>query len=258
MRTLVGIIAILLPAGALANGLCGDLQAGDTVYTWRATAFEGGGKLAEYAPLEVVGNPGERIRGCTGARLLVRRTEGPAAEGQVAVSDLALASVEIDRRGSRLLLGVEASGEIEIRLVREGRLVAKERLSPTLTSMGEGAQYSAALEWLGDKGFARSAQVALARFGYEACGYNNPVLPVVWTGKALVAGPEASNVAEAGVFHFSTRIVFPSDQGGVREGLVLQRQTAAFDERRLAYLPESVEEEFWTFEGDRFVARPGE
>lgn len=266
MRTTWALIFLLAPSLALAQqppaprelaGACAEFEIGGTAYAWRDSA-RAGASLRESDELEVVGLPkvrtrrGEAVRLCSGHSLLVRRGTW---QGAVALEDLALAWAPAGG-DNRLLVGRGPSPRtFELRLVdRAGRRLATTPLSPGLTSMGDGDdEYTPGLQWLGDMGFPGTDGVALARFEYHACGYNNPVVPVLVSSERLVVGPEADRVAEAGVFHAETHLVFPSAPGGIDQGLVLRTVVETFDESSGAYVADSVESHAWRFDGERFV-----
>ncbi|MGC4120845.1 MAG: hypothetical protein QM765_40965 [Myxococcales bacterium] len=267
MRTTWAFILLLFPAltfaqrvhhapGAL-TGACAEFEVGGTAFAWTETTL-GGASIHEHDELEVVGLPkartrrGEAVRLCSGQSLVVRRAE---VQGALPLESLALAWAPAGRE-DRLLLGRGPTPRtFELRLVdRAGRRLATTPLSPGLTSMGDGDdEYTPGLQWLGDLGFSGTSGVALARFEYHACGYNNPVVPVLIGEDRLIVGPEADRVSEAGVFHAETQLVFPASPGGVDQGLVLRTVVETFDEASSTYVADSVESHTWRFDGTRFV-----
>ncbi|HEY3445549.1 MAG TPA: hypothetical protein VGK67_04250 [Myxococcales bacterium] len=273
MRTTWALILFLLPSLAFAQrvheareltGACAEFEVGGSAFAWQDTALEAGGTrvvVRAHEELEVVGLPktrtrhGEAVRICSGQSLLVRRS---GVQGALPLESLALAWAPAGR-DDRLLLGRGPSPRtFELRLVdRAGRRIAATALQPGLTSMGDGDdEYTPGLQWLGDMGFAATDGVALARFEYHACGYNNPVIPVIVAGGRMVVGPEADRVSEAGVFHADTQLLFPSAPGGIDQGLVLRTVVETFDESSSTYVADSVESHAWRFDGARFVKQP--
>ncbi len=276
MRTTIGILTLLLVpslAGAQElTGACGEFEVGGLAYAWRPCAIEAGSgariPVREHEALEVLGLPGAlrarhpgAVRVCSGERLRVRRAgeRGRAVEGTLALEDLALAFVPAGGSDALLLGRGPRPRTFELRLIDfAGRRLAATPLEPVLTTMGDGDdRYVPSLEWLGEMGFAGIDGVALARFDYEACGYNNPVVPVLLLARRLVVGPEADHVAEAGLYHADAELLFPSDAGGLAQGLVLRTVVETFDEASSDYIEDSVETRAWRLEGGRFVeSRP--
>jgi len=91
---------------------------------------------------------------------------------------------------------------------------------------------------------------------YEACGYDNPDILVVWTGNGLVIGPTADSVSEAGVFNVRSSFVLPSDNEGVKgEVQVVTTTRTEYSEQAKDYTKRESQTRSFSWDGKRFLER---
>ncbi len=74
-------------------------------------------------------------------------------------------------------------------------------------------------------GFADLENVILLSFIYEACGFTNGGIALLWTGKELIYGVKGTSVSEAGEFHHYYDIYFPDQIEGSPDYLILVEMT---------------------------------
>ena len=137
--------------------------------------------------------------------------------GFVRVVDLALASVEMPDVG---LFQVGITGFDEnLEPIGEARIIGPDgsvlscplNLRP-YSEFGVPVYTIEAVEEPAE-GLAGVEAAIMLRFVYEACGYTNRDMLFVSNGDALIPGPDAASVSEAGIFSHMSSISLPADDG---------------------------------------------
>jgi hypothetical protein len=137
--------------------------------------------------------------------------------GFVRVVDLALASVEMPDVG---LFQVGITGFDEnLEPVGEARITGPDgsvlscpvNLRP-YSEFGVPVYTIEAVEEPAE-GLAGVEAAIMVRFVYEACGYTNRDILFVSNGDALISGPDAASVSEAGIFSHLSSMSLPADDG---------------------------------------------
>jgi len=145
----------------------------------------------------------------------------------------------------------------ELRIVSANKIVSSAAFKPQNQDDGTGAAYSYSLysNDFGEKmGFTQFEKLIFVKCLYEACGYTNGTN---WFGltkddKVYFIAAETTN-SEAGVYQARTFITFPSDKGGIRDGVVLTDESAEFDEAKKDYVVKSSKDEKLEWKNGAFV-----
>lgn len=125
----------------------------------------------------------------------------------------------------------EASFSSTLKAVINGKIVSSIAIQPEETDQYDGNYgYDISGKIMGNKGLDNIKKIIVITFSYPACGYTNGDVVVLWNGKDLIYGCESLKVSEAGIFSFSTELIFPSDQGGKANRIIRKEETIQYDE----------------------------
>jgi hypothetical protein len=140
------------------------------------------------------------------------------------------------------------------RIVSNDGVVTETEVTPQQDYWGPGNRYGYTVDSrLQDvAGFSDLKDIVIIFFIYEACGYENRDLPVFWNGENLICAEYASSMAEAGIFHVNHELIFPSDQGGIDNTLVIHGSEEEWDEEAGGYVLINETEESYIWTGDGF------
>ncbi len=106
-------------------------------------------------------------------------------------------------------------------VVADGEILDSIDYRPCWTPWGRIFDYDIYSGLVDPSGFTRISDLIVLSFCLEACGFENRDDLVVWTeGGRLIPGPKASWISEAGLFHYRTDVILPSDSGGVAEQVI--------------------------------------
>jgi hypothetical protein len=141
----------------------------------------------------------------------------------------------------------------EAAVVSDGRVLASVDYPPCWTPWGRTFDYDV-LAFLEDpSGLDGVSALVCLSFGMHACGYENRDDLLAWTRDGrLVAGPQASWIAEGGLFHVWTEIVLPSDSGGVRNRVIHRSFRDEYVEETDEYVVTDEWTEIFSWTGDSF------
>lgn len=174
---------------------------------------------------------------------------------------LSITSTLIKEKGSKILFlaGItKFSGnsglKAEMRVISNSTIMSRTQFSPMQFDTRDGAyNYSVSGTIGGNRGLHGVKNIITLSFLYEACGYPNGDIIFIFDGKKIFAGTESQSVAEAGVFHFSTKLVFPDDPGGQKNALIKIQTTENFDEDKKDYVVDKIEKSKFTWNGMKFI-----
>ncbi len=141
----------------------------------------------------------------------------------------------------------------EIRLVRAKKQVSSCLFNP-LTMGGEGNSYYYSVwgELSGGHGLSGVDNVIFIHCEYQACGYPNGPVVLVKSGDRLIGEIQAISVSEAGVFHVTTRLVFPDQKGGKKNSVIAVTVSETFDEGKKKYVFSEETKVTHTWDGTSF------
>lgn len=142
----------------------------------------------------------------------------------------------------------------KMRVVLNNKILSSTEFSPLYFDIYDGSyNYSVAGTICGNKGFSRIKKIITLSFEYGACGYPNGDIIFIFDGKKIFTGIKSQHVAEAGIFHFSTQLIFPRDKGGKKDKLIKIETTENFDEEKKDYVVAKKEKKIFTWNGTRFI-----
>lgn len=147
----------------------------------------------------------------------------------------------------------EKGYESVAKLVRGGKIISSIKFRPIGGEFFDNGDYGHSVggQILTNKGFSNVKNIFSISFTYEACGFANGEIYLFWDGKKLTYGVEAITVSEAGVFHVTTNLIFPEDEKGISEKLIVIETVENFNEDKDEYELSEEKKEFyrWTNEG---------
>jgi len=118
-----------------------------------------------------------------------------------------------------------------IKAVIDGKIVSSVSFSPEHTDQLKGIYgYDISGKIMSNKGLDDVKKIVVISFLYPACGYSNGDDIVFWNGKELIYGTESPKVSEAGIFNFSSELIFPTDQGGKPNMIIRKEESITYDE----------------------------
>lgn len=103
-----------------------------------------------------------------------------------------------------------------VRIVRDGVLLTSLDFPPIASGFFDAGVFGhgVCLSIENSHGFKGIRNVIRLQYIYEACGYENGEILLLWDGSKLTYLAKASQVVEAGVFHYSYTLTFPDEEGG--------------------------------------------
>ncbi len=272
------VIACAIPAASRAETeppgsfLCGKIPSSGQAFTFQEVDVldtpAGGNVIARLPaahPVTLASGQSGRVappgaRFCQEKWLHVETEwQGKPVTGFVSGEGPALVNLELPAPEgvARLLVGHDpklAKADLELVVHRQGKALARQTLKPRLTRWGSYSGYEVGGAVLQDKGLGPGLTVVVLSMRYEACGYDNPDVLAIWTGRELVLGPVADSVSEAGVFNVRSSFVFPSDPEGVQGQVqVVTTTRTEYSEQARDYTKRQSRLRSYTWDGKRFV-----
>ena len=191
------------------------------------------------------------------------KKDGAQKSGYVWGAFLALAWTPLNSDDSKLALtGLKKYSKkegltAELRIVSANKIVSTVVFKPQNQDDGTGAAYSYSLysNDFGEKmGFAQFEKLIFVKCLYEACGYTNGTnwFGITRDDKAYFIAAETTN-SEAGVYQARTFITFPSDKGGIKDGIVLTDESSEFDEAKKDYVVKSSKDGKYEWKNGGFL-----
>ncbi len=118
-----------------------------------------------------------------------------------------------------------------IKAVVNKKIISSLSFPPMYTDFNnEGYSYNINGKITGNKGLNNVKKIIVLSFLYPACGYTNGDINIFWNETDLIFGIEAPKVSEAGIFHFSTEIIYPNDEGGKSGQVIKKIDNESYDE----------------------------
>ena len=139
------------------------------------------------------------------------------------------------------------------KIVRNGKVVSEVIFDPISLLMDGPYEYTVSGLLYGSRGFNNIKNIIKLSFTYEACGYPNGDIVLLYDGRKLSYGTEAVSVAEAGVFHFTTKIIFPDKKGGKKNTLVKVETSENFNEKKNRYDLVKTEKIIYKWNGEKLI-----
>lgn len=82
----------------------------------------------------------------------------------------------------------------------------------------------------GSRGVPKVDNIIETHFGYEACGYVNGNQTFVWRDEKLYYLGKVETMGEAGLFFSGTSLIFPNENQGPPEKILIKKEEGEFDE----------------------------
>lgn len=123
------------------------------------------------------------------------------------------------------------------KLLTQGEPAIETSIEPVTDFWNPCSEYSYSIssEISNCSGLTDVSDILFLNFTYEACGYENRVIPVFNTGTQLMEGPSASSVFEAGLFHSTTEILLPSGSDALENTMILRHVHEEWNENTASY-----------------------
>lgn len=104
-----------------------------------------------------------------------------------------------------------------VRIVRDGQLLTTLDFPPISSGFFDAGVFGhgVCIAIDGNHGFKGIKNIIRISYTYEACGYENGEIFLLWDGANLTYLAKASQVTEAGVFSYTYELIFPDTEGGV-------------------------------------------
>jgi hypothetical protein len=141
------------------------------------------------------------------------------------------------------------------KIVIKGEVVKNLTLPPVYTDFqpDKGYQYTVESSLVDDKGFSPPVKFFVLSFIYEACAYTNGDILISWNGEDMHYGLDATRVSDGGAFYYVSEVIFPSQEGGVENQVIVTEEQAYFDEDQDKYVIEIDRKTFYQWNGTRLV-----
>ena len=185
--------------------------------------------------------------------------QGRDLQGYMPYTSLAMASLEL-RSGLLFMFSVTAydtstafwSGSM--RIVDGNEIVASYDFRPPDGGFGQ-IPYSYCVRALplDPGGLDQVQDLIQLSFIYEACGFLNRDMLVVWTGDSMFQGPNADSQFEAGIYSYNENFVLPSDSGGMAGTVIVRGTLMEWDESIEDYTQSSSTDEIYVWDGTEFI-----
>ena len=118
-----------------------------------------------------------------------------------------------------------------LKAVVNGKIVSTVSFKPHDTDQNNGIySYDIDGKIMSNKGLENVKKIIVISFLYPACGYSNGDVIVFWNGKNLIYGTEAPSVSEAGIFNFSSELIYPTDLEGKPNKVIRKEETVNYDD----------------------------
>ncbi len=103
-----------------------------------------------------------------------------------------------------------------VRIVRDGKVLTSIDFEPISSGFFDAGVFghNVCIRIDDGHGFKGIKNVIRIEFGYEACGYENGEILLLWDGTKLTYLAKASQVVEAGVFAYTYDLIFPDQPEG--------------------------------------------
>jgi len=140
-----------------------------------------------------------------------------------------------------------------MKAVVNGKIFSSLTFKPMYTDMTSGIyNYNIDGKIKGNKGLKNISKIIVLSFIYPACGYTNGDIHIYWTGNQLIYGIESPMVSEAGIFYFSTELIYPDDEGGEDGKLIKKVINESYDETGNT-AEKSVKKLLYKWDGSKLV-----
>lgn len=190
--------------------------------------------------------------------------DGESHEGYVLEGSLSMVAVSFYPGSSEnhlwFLWSILSNDEVdylmsEAKVVQDGKMISAAKFTPIYTDFipDMGFDYTVSGQVMEDEGFSPSAVLFVLTFVYEACGFVNGDILVTWNGSELNYAFEATSVAEAGVFHWDSELVFPGSQGGKKNQISVISTQEEFNEDIDDYELLSKQTKVYTWDGTKLI-----
>lgn len=144
------------------------------------------------------------------------------------------------------------SGEASV--VADGEILDRLDYRPCWTPWGRIFDYDISSGLADPSGFSDVRDLIRLSFNLYACGYENRDDLLAWTDDGrLIPGPKASWISEAGLFHYRTDVILPSDSGGVPEQVIHHSLGEEYFEETDTWVTYEEEVTVYLWTGDRFT-----
>jgi hypothetical protein len=143
----------------------------------------------------------------------------------------------------------------EIRIAHKNKIISSAKYRPLYTSFDASTMYRYSVKGTvsGNRGIKKVKNIIVLHFEYPACGYENGDILFLFDGKTVHYGINAPYVADAGVFHMTTKLIFPSDSSGVKNRLIVEEIGESFDDEKSKYVETQRERKYYQWTGKKFV-----
>jgi hypothetical protein len=113
-----------------------------------------------------------------------------------------------------------------VRIVRDNKLLTSLEFEPIASGFFDAGVFghSVCVKIDGNHGFKGIKNIIRLEFIYEACGYENGEIFLLWDGNKLTYLAKASQVTEAGVFAYTYTLTFPDDEKGKANTLQIKQE----------------------------------
>lgn len=103
-----------------------------------------------------------------------------------------------------------------IRIIRDGKVLTSLDFEPISSGFHDAGVFGhgVCIKIDGNHGFKGIKNVIRLEYIYEACGYENGEIFLLWDGVKLTYLAKASMVVEAGIFAYTYDLIFPDMPGG--------------------------------------------
>ncbi len=119
------------------------------------------------------------------------------------------------------------------KVLRNGQLISKLDFAPIAAGFFDagifGHSVCADLDFA--HGFSGIASIVRLIFEYPACGYENGEIFLLWSGEKLSYLAKASKISEAGAFRYTYQLVFPDQDGGESNTLIIRQEMTEYEWR---------------------------
>jgi len=187
---------------------------------------------------------------------------GETFQGYIPMSWLAMTHQELGA-DTLLLFGIASGNPLTGRfagvakVVSDGRMLWGAAFFPPSTDMGgSDYRYGVSSRRLDPAGLPGIEDLLMLSFLYEACGFENRDVLLAWTGRYLVAGPSASRMSEAGVFHYAEDMLLPADDPLLGSDILVISTSEEWDEATEGYRTVAVDTTRWWWTGIDFEEMP--
>lgn len=148
------------------------------------------------------------------------------------------------------------------RIVRDGKVLTSIDFDPISTGFFDAGVFghSVCIAIDGNHGFKGIKNVIRIEYIYEACGYSNGEVFLLWDGSRLVYFTKATRVSEAGIFHYGYELVFPDEPNGSADILKIIQTSEEYEESgdSLRVANREVTEKKFQWDGAKVITLPEE